>query len=99
MILAMLVVMVIAILIGQLRKAKNNQHLVQGLSTPKEDPAQLAAKEQSTEELLQIGERFTQALDTLKTLNLKASPAAKRSTNCLGTLLWGRPARENNSSH
>ncbi|HMY38459.1 MAG TPA: type VI secretion system membrane subunit TssM [Marinagarivorans sp.] len=77
MIVAMLVMMIIAILIGQLRKAKNNQNLVQGLSTPKEDPAQLAAKEQSTEELLQIGERFTQALDTLKNFKFKGLTGSK----------------------
>ncbi|MEY4590521.1 MAG: hypothetical protein RL497_2597 [Pseudomonadota bacterium] len=74
---ALFVIWIIGLLIGQLRKAKNNQNLVQGLSTPKEDPAQLAAKEQSTEELLQIGERFTQALDTLKNFKFKGLTGSK----------------------
>lgn len=77
MMAAMLVMAIIGILIGQLRKAKNNQNLLQGLSTPKEDPAQLAVKEQSTEELLQIGERFTQALDTLKNFKFKGLTGSK----------------------
>jgi type VI secretion system protein ImpL len=63
--------------VAQVRRSKSNQDLVQGLASPKEDPMQLAAQQQSTEELLQISERFTQALDTLKNFKFKGKTGSK----------------------
>jgi len=55
----------------QMRNNKNNQSLVSDLQSSNANAQQSATSEQAAEEVAQINERFTQALDTLKKLKFK----------------------------
>ncbi len=61
----------------QLKNKKNNEDLVDDLEKNQQQSMQNASNEQSAEELHQIGERFSQALSTLKKLKFNGQGSKK----------------------
>ncbi len=63
----------------QSRNRKSNSELVSGLKDSQAQQAPSAGNEQAQEEMHQIGERFDQALDTLKRYRFKGATGGKKA--------------------